>query len=161
MRRTPGSRPSSGARATPSPEGTRCGGARWARATAVPGPARRARRAAGGIGATASGAYGFFRGGGTEAAIASSTGVRLSQPMTDAMTLVIAAGDGCSGYAEATSWRAASLEPAGVARRAAETAARTYNAADAAPGRYRAVLEPYALAVLLEYFGWDSFGAQG
>jgi predicted Zn-dependent protease len=133
----------------------------WDEATAALGPEEQARRAAAAIGATGSGVYGFFTSGDTELAVASTAGVRTSQRMTDATTLVVAADSGRSGYAEASSWRAGSLDPTAVAREAAEKAARTEGAVEADAARYRAVLEPYALASLLEYFAWDSFGAQG
>jgi predicted Zn-dependent protease len=132
----------------------------WDEATAELGPEEQARRAGAAIAATDTGVYGFFTSGETELAVASTAGVRTSQRMTDATTIVIAADDECSGYAEASSWRAESIDPAAVAREAAEKAARTSDAAEAEPARYRAVLEPYALATLLEYFGFDAFGAQ-
>jgi predicted Zn-dependent protease len=81
--------------------------------------------------------------------------------MTDAMALVIAADEGRSGYAEETACRAEEVDPAAVARRATQTAERTRGAAEIAPGHYRAVLEPYAFAELLENFAYDSFGALG
>jgi predicted Zn-dependent protease len=81
--------------------------------------------------------------------------------MTDATALVVAAADGCSGYAERTAWRADELDPAGVTREASEKAARTKGAGTLDPGGYRAVLEPYAFADLLDYFSHDSLGALG
>jgi predicted Zn-dependent protease len=81
--------------------------------------------------------------------------------MTDATVMVVAADNSCSGYAEATSWRAAAIDPAAVAREAAEKAAQTNGASEIAPGAYAAVLEPYAFADLLQYFSYDSFGALG
>ena len=81
--------------------------------------------------------------------------------MTDATALVVAAAEGCSGYAEHTAWRAAEIDPAAVANEAVEKAARTKGAGDFEPGVYRAVLEPYAFADLLEYFSHDSLGAIG
>jgi len=132
----------------------------WDEETASLGPEEQARRAAAAIGATDGGVYGFFTSGTTELAVATSTGVSVSQPMTDAMTLVVAAGDDCSGYAEASAWRASDLDPAAVASAAAEKAARTRGSDEAPPGKYRAVLEPFALAILLEYFAWDSFSGQ-
>jgi PmbA protein len=132
----------------------------WDDDTASLGPDDQARCAAAAIQATESGVYGFFTSGATGLAVATSTGVIVSQSMTDATTMVIAAGDDCSGYSEASSWRASQLDPAAVARQAAEKAARTLGSAEVPPARYRAVLEPYALAILLEYFAWDSFSGQ-
>jgi len=105
--------------------------------------------------------YGFFTSGLSELAVASSTGLSAEQRMTDASALVVAADEGRSGYAEQTAWRADEIDPAAVARRAAEKAERTTGATEIEPGVYRAVLEPYAFADLLEYFSHDSFGALG
>jgi predicted Zn-dependent protease len=105
--------------------------------------------------------YGYFTSGATEIAVASSEGVSATQQLTDATSLVIAAGDGASGYAEQTSWTAGEVDPVAVTREADEKAARTVSAATLEPGPYRAVLEPYAFAELLQYFAYDSFGAQG
>jgi predicted Zn-dependent protease len=129
--------------------------------TAELGPAAQAERAweaieaAGGIGL-----YGYFTSGESELAVASTTGLAVAQRMTDAAILALAAGGDVSGYAAACSWRAADLDPAAVAREAAEKALRTRGAEEVAPGRYRAVLEPYAFAELLAWFGFSSLGAQ-
>jgi PmbA protein len=105
--------------------------------------------------------YGFFTSAVSELAVASTTGLSVQQPMTDATALVVAADEGWSGYAEHTSWRAGAVDPAAVARAAAEKGKRTQNAAELGPGVYRAVLEPYAFADLLDYFSHDSLGAVG
>ncbi len=100
--------------------------------------------------------YGYFTSGVCELAIASATGLRASQRTTDATCLALAASEGASGYAARTAWRAADLDPAAVAAEAAEKAARTRDAGEIEPGRYRAVLEPYAISELLYYFAFDS-----
>jgi predicted Zn-dependent protease len=131
-------------------------------ATASLGPDEQARLAAAAIDA-ADGipVYGFLTSAVSELAVASSTGVRVEQRMTDATALVVAAGDDCSGYAERTAWKAGDVDPAAVTREASEKAARTKGAGTLEPGLYRAVLEPYAFADLLEYFSHDSLGALG
>jgi PmbA protein len=106
-------------------------------------------------------AYGFFTSGATEFAVASTTGIEAAQRMSDATTLVVVAQEGMSGYAEATSWRASDTDPAAVAREATEKAQRTSGATTVEPRSYAAVLEPYAVADLIQYFGYDSFGALG
>jgi PmbA protein len=106
-------------------------------------------------------AYGFFTSAVSELAVASSTGVSAHQRMTDATTLVIGAGQDASGYAERTGWSAADVEPRIVGREASATAERTRGAASLEPGRYAAVLEPYALGELLQWFAWDSFSGLG
>jgi PmbA protein len=130
--------------------------------TAALGPDDQARLAAAAIDAAGDmPVYGFFTSAMSELAVASSTGLTVEQRMTDATALVVAAAEGCSGYAEQTSWRAAELDPAAVAREASEKAARTKGARTLEAGVYRAVLEPYALADLLDYFSHDSLGALG
>jgi predicted Zn-dependent protease len=81
--------------------------------------------------------------------------------MTDATTLVVSADDGASGFAPRTSWSADGVNPSAVGREAAEKAVRTRDAKTIEPAPYRAVLEPYAFAELINYFGYDSFGANG
>jgi PmbA protein len=130
--------------------------------TATLGPDDQARLAAAAIDAAgAMPVYGFFTSAESELAVASSTGLTVEQRMTDATALVVAAAEDCSGYAERTAWRADQIDPAAVAREAAEKAARTKGAAAVEPDTYRAVLEPYAFADLLDYFSHDSLGALG
>ena len=130
--------------------------------TASLGPEGQARMAGEAIRATAPfAAYGFFTSAVSELAVAGSTGVTTHQRMTDATTLVIGAGEDASGYAERTAWAARDVEPRSVGRAASETAERTRGAASLEPGRYAAVLEPYALGELLQWFAWDSFSGLG
>jgi PmbA protein len=107
------------------------------------------------------GVYGYFTSGVTELGIAASTGLAVEQAMTDASALVVAAGEAQSGYAERTGWAARTIDPSLVAAEAVEKAARTRGATALEPGRYRAVLAPYALGELLHYFAYDAFGGLG
>jgi predicted Zn-dependent protease len=106
------------------------------------------------------GLYGFFTSGVCELAIASTTALRASERTTDATCLALAASDDVSGYAERTSWRVGEIDPAAVAREAVAKAERTRGAVDAPPERYRAVLEPYAIAELLYDTAFDMFNGQ-
>jgi PmbA protein len=129
-------------------------------ATAALTPQDQAALAAAAIeAAPAYGLYGYFTSGVTQLAVSSSTGHAASQTMTDASVLAIAASDEESGYAEATSWKASDLDPAAVAREAAEKAARTKGAVEIEAGTHAAVLEPYAFSELLWYFGFSSLNA--
>jgi PmbA protein len=130
-------------------------------ATAQLSPEDQARLAGEAITGASFPVYGFFTSGTSELAIASTTGLAVEQQMTDAIALVVGADEHRSGYAEATSWRLGSIDPAAVAREASEKAARTEGAKTLEPGSYAAVLEPYAFAELLQYFAFDSFGALG
>ena len=88
--------------------------------TAALTPEEQAAGAARAIGAVGDhGLYGYFTSGVTEIALASTTGHAVSQRMTDASVLVVAATDAESGFAEASSWRASDLDPASIAREAA------------------------------------------
>ena len=118
-----------------------------------------AARAAAAIEATGSlDAYGFFTTGLTELAVATSTGVAVKQSMTDAVILVLAAGDDASAWAEQTAWAVGDVDVTAVGREAAEKAARTRGAVELEPAHYPAVLEPYAFAELLQTFALGSFG---
>jgi PmbA protein len=130
-------------------------------ATAALGADDQARIAEAAIAASDSfGLYGFFTSGVCEVAIASTTGVRAHERTTDATCLALAAAEGASGYAERTAWRAGEIDPGAVAREAVAKAERTRGAVDAPPARYRAVLEPYAIAELLYYSAFDMFNGQ-
>jgi PmbA protein len=134
----------------------------WDEETAALGPDGQARLAAAAIDAAGDrSVYGFFTSAESEVAVSSTAGVAVSQRMTDATALVLRAGEGESGYAEASSWRVGELEPATVTEEAVAKSERTRDAADFETGHYRAVLEPYALADLLVTFGWDAFGGLG
>jgi predicted Zn-dependent protease len=124
-------------------------------------PDEQARLAAAAIDAAELDLYGFFTSGVTEIGLAATTGLAVSQQMTDATVLALAAVDGASGYAEQTSWRLDEVDPASTARTAVEKAERTRGAIELEPGSYAAVLEPYAIAELLLYFSYDAFGALG
>src|SRR5581483_5438857 len=100
-------------------------------ATASLGPDGQARLAAEAIAAVDGlELYGYVTSAVCEAAIASTAGLRATQRTTDATCLALAAADGASGYAMRTSWRAADLDPAAVAREAAEKAERTRGAVE-------------------------------
>jgi PmbA protein len=130
-------------------------------ATAELGPEEQARLAAAAIEASELDLYGFFTSGLTELALASTTGLAVSQAMTDASVFALAAVEGASGHAEQTSWRVGEVDPAEAARAAVAKAQRTRGSIELEPGSYAAVLEPYAFAELLLYFAYDAFGALG
>ncbi len=130
--------------------------------TASLGPDEQARLAAAAISATGdTPAYGFFTSGETELAVVSTTGVDVAQRVTDATVLVLASAEEMSGYATQTSSSVSGVDPAACAEEAAAKASRTRGAQELEPGVYRAVLESYALADLIQYFAYDSLGALG
>jgi len=105
--------------------------------------------------------YGYFTTGVTELALASTTGLRADQAVTDAVCICLAAAEGASGWGEQTSSSVSGVDWTAAPREAAETAARTRGAGELEAGTYRAVLGPYAVAELLRWFSYDSLGAQG
>jgi PmbA protein len=126
--------------------------------TAALGPGDQARLAAEAIaGAGDTPIYGFFTSGTATVAVVTSAGFAGEQTSTDTLALALAATDGVSGYAEQTSWAVRNVDPGAVAREAVELAGRTANADELAPGTYRAVLGPYAVGELLQYFAYDTF----
>jgi predicted Zn-dependent protease len=125
------------------------------------GAEEQARLAAAAIDASELDLYGFFTSGASSIAAAATTGLAVSQELTDVAVLALAAVDGASGYAEQTGWRASDVDPAAAAREAVEKAKLTRDASELEPGSYAAVLEPPAFAELLAYFSYDAFGALG
>ncbi len=101
--------------------------------------------------------YGYVTSGTTELALATTAGIRSSQRLTDARAVAIAAADDASGYAERCGWAVGDVDPAAVGREAGEKATRTRGAGEVEPAPYRAVLEPYAFAELLQMFAYDAF----
>ena len=103
--------------------------------------------------------FGYFTSGDTELAVASSTGLAVSQRMTDASIVALAASKSESGWTQGCAWRVGELDPADVAREAVDKARRTRGAVPIEPARYRAVLEPAAFSDLLFAFGYSSLNA--
>ena len=103
--------------------------------------------------------FGYFTSGVTELAVASTTGMAVSQSLTDATLVALAAAEGESGYAEACAWRVGDINAVALAEKAAAKAERTRDARAIEPGTYRAVLEPYAVAELVSFFGFAALGS--
>ena len=100
--------------------------------TAALGPEALAERAWAAIeGAGDLGLYGYVTTGLTELAVASSTGLAVSQALTDATVVALAARTGCPGYANATS--SGGRRPRPGRRRGRGSRSRSPD--DAAPGR--------------------------
>ena len=98
-------------------------------------------------------AFGIWSAGAVETAIASTAGVRASDRVTDAFMKVVCRDDrGRSGYAATTARTSAALDGGALAERAAARVPRA-EPAELAPGEYPVVLEPEAVALLLEFAG--------
>jgi PmbA protein len=96
--------------------------------------------------------------GAVDTAIASSTGVELSDRVTDAFMKVIAtAGSGRTGYAAQAAVDASSIDPRATVRQAAEKALLPGDPVALEPGDYSVVFEPHAVAELLWTLGETAF----
>jgi PmbA protein len=90
-------------------------------------------------------------------AIATSTGVRARDDVTDAFLKVVCRdADGRSGYASQTARSVAELDAAAVTQRALRRAPREDGIA-LAPGEYPVVLSADAVGVLLDFAGYLAF----
>jgi predicted Zn-dependent protease len=98
-------------------------------------------------------AFGVWTTGAVQTAITSTSGASLVDHVTDAFMKVVCR-DACGrcGYATGTAVAAGSLDAATIARRAAGKVRRE-DPAELGPGTYPVVLEPEALAQLLEMLG--------
>jgi predicted Zn-dependent protease len=105
---------------------------------------------AAGIVETSTQAYGVFN----------SKGIDCFDTFTRAVATALVDDGEATGWGESSSHAVADLDWASVGRLAADKAAAGHDAADAAPGEYEVVLEPPAVAVLLDYLSYVGFGAK-
>jgi predicted Zn-dependent protease len=102
-------------------------------------------------------AFGIWTAGAVETAVASSTGVRGRDAVTDVFMKVIARDEqGRSGWGADAAAAAGAIDPAAIASRAVAKVART-EPVGIEPGEYAAVLEPDAVGLLLEFLGGLAF----
>ncbi|HKE77918.1 MAG TPA: metallopeptidase TldD-related protein [Solirubrobacteraceae bacterium] len=102
-------------------------------------------------------AFGIWTAGAVDTAIASSSGIRADDAVTDAYMKVIARDDsGRTGWAAGAGTGIAALAPAVLAEQAAAKVSRA-EPVDLAPGEYPVVLEPDAVGSLLEFLGYLAF----
>ncbi|WP_372790955.1 TldD/PmbA family protein [Paraconexibacter sp.] len=129
-----------------------------ATATLDPGPAGAALRAA--FAATAEHgleAFGIWTAGEVETSIATTSGIRVTDAVTDAYLKVIARDrDGRSGWGASAAFAASGLDADAVARQAIQRVAREEPVA-LPPGAYPVVLEPDAVGSLVEMLGGLAF----
>jgi PmbA protein len=105
-------------------------------------------------------AAGAFRTSTAEVAVANSLGVFAYQIETMAdITTVVMSNQG-SGHADRVSLDVADIDGAEVAREAINKAQRNVNQIDISPGEYDVVFQEYAVADILDFFAYLSFGAQ-
>ena len=134
---------------------------RWSDATAVRTPGERAAKVreilkaadsdnAAGVFETSAHAYG----------IVSSKGVDCFDAYSRCITTCLVDNGESTGWAEASSHDHELVDVEGVARRAAEKAQAGRNAASGEPGTYEVILEPPAVAMMLDYLSYVGMSAK-
>lgn len=95
-----------------------------------------------------------------EIAVLNSNGVRAYQPLSTAGINIVAMSDTSSGFAAGLSRQVNKLDFDLLARRAVDTCDRAQNPRSVEPGDYEVLLQPAAVAELLEWMTYIGFGAK-
>jgi PmbA protein len=93
-------------------------------------------------------------------AVMSSKGVDCFDYYSRCVVSCLADQGEATGYNEASAYAAGEIEPADVAQTALKKARAGRGATDASTGAYEVVLEPAAVALLVEYLAYAGFGAK-
>ncbi|TAH51738.1 MAG: TldD/PmbA family protein [Chloroflexota bacterium] len=106
-------------------------------------------------------AAGAFRTDAYEIAVANSLGAFQFHQGTvaDLHTVVMNEAGTASGYASASSPDVRAVDGDAVTRTAIDKALRSQNPIALAPGEYTVILEPAAVAMMLQYLAWHTFNA--
>jgi PmbA protein len=136
--------------------------ARWDEATAAASPADRAGLVAGAVrrlpaGVTAAGACETVE---LEVAVANLRGVRALGATTAAGFSILADAGSGTGWAEGAGPSLATVDVAALGERAARKAVDAREPRELSPGTYPVVLEPAAVATMVQFLGWLGFGAK-
>ncbi|MCX6831178.1 MAG: TldD/PmbA family protein [candidate division Zixibacteria bacterium] len=108
-------------------------------------------------GFTMAGAYSTSSG---EIAIVSSRGVRAYQPVTAASINMVTMSDTSSGYASAVSRRTSDIDFKALAKTAVDKCKLSQNPQALEPGEYEVILEPAAVAEVVEWLNYTGFGSK-
>jgi predicted Zn-dependent protease len=95
-----------------------------------------------------------------EIAVVNSLGVRAYQPVTYAAINMVTTCDTSSGYASAVARRVADIDFKALARTAVEKCNLSQNPQQLEPGEYEVILEPAAVASVLEWLNYIGFGSK-
>jgi PmbA protein len=105
-------------------------------------------------------AFGSFSTDAEAVAVANSAGIRAAERRTSSQLLTVQMSpDGGTGYAEAVSMDAGTIDSAAVGREAATKARASDNPVAVPPGDYPVVLEEYAVIDLTDQLGYVGFTA--
>ena len=135
----------------------------WASGTADASPEFRAEGVRAVIGAADDAgvtAYGSFSTEAESIAVANSAGIRAAERRTSSQLLTVhMSPDGGTGYAEAVSMDATTIDAAAIGREAATKARAGDHAVTVKPGDYPVVLEEYAVVDITDMLGYLGFSA--
>ena len=92
--------------------------------------------------------------------VLSSAGMNCADAHTRCVTTCLVDTGDATGWGDDSSHRIDHVDAEGTARRALDKAKRGAGATDAPPGRYQVVLEPSAVATMLEYLSYCGMGAK-
>ena len=134
---------------------------RWDDATAAKTPMDRAVKVREILSASNSdNAAGVFETSAHAYAVYSSKGISCFDAYTRCVTTCLVDDGTSTGWGDASSHSFDDVDVAAAARRAADKAAKSGGAGDAAPGTYEVVLEPAAVGTLLDYLSYVGMGAK-
>jgi len=103
---------------------------------------------------------GSFSTGAGELAVLNTAGVEAYQPFSSAAAVAIAMTGTSSGYAQGLSRQIGDLDVRAIGSRAIGRAYRCRNPQEVEPGEYEVILEPVAVATLLEWVSYIGFGSK-
>jgi predicted Zn-dependent protease len=103
---------------------------------------------------------GAFSTGESELAILNSNGVACFQPVSSAYINITAMSDNSSGYADGLSRNVDNLDIESLTETAIQKCLDSKNPQALEPGEYTVILEPKAIAELLEWMNYIGFGAK-
>ena len=103
---------------------------------------------------------GSFSTGDSEIAVVNTKGVACYQPLTSAYLNLIVMGDNSSGYADQLSRDVDLIEVDNLAEVAIKKCMESKDPKDLDPGEYQVILEPSAVAALVEWMNYIGFGSK-
>lgn len=133
---------------------------KWDEPTASASPSDRAASVREVVAAAGGEAAGFYETGAHAFAVLSSTGIDCFDAYTRCVLKCLVEIDGATGWAEDGAHSRGLIDIGATACSAAAKAAAGRNATPAEPGTYEVVLEPPAVATLLEYLSYAGMGAK-
>lgn len=133
---------------------------RWDGPTAAAGPPQRAQKV-GELLAVVGGdkVAGIYETSSHAFAVISSAGIDCFDAYTRAVATCLVDSGNATGWGDESSYTVTEVDVEAAARRAASKA-RQGPALDASPGHYEVVLEPAAVATIIEYLAYCGFGAK-